>query len=178
MGADGGVYALDEPTGGLYLADVEHLLGLLDRLVDTGKSVIVISPIRWDGPCRLDHRLGPGHDGVQMVFGRHLCQLLLRSIHSHRPAPHGLRGYLTDVLADTGRKLPSPPPSGHDDALSYVVTETDAARHVGQECASAGSSFPTAGSFIELRPVDNPRRSNVTALRGRPPVCSLGDSRP
>src|SRR5690606_28891995 len=42
MGEKGGVYVLDEPTSGLHLADVEQLLGLLDRLVDAGKSVIVI----------------------------------------------------------------------------------------------------------------------------------------
>ncbi|MCJ7710886.1 MAG: ATP-binding cassette domain-containing protein, partial [Chloroflexi bacterium] len=42
MATDGGIYVLDEPTSGLHLADVEHLLGLLDRLVDAGKSVIVI----------------------------------------------------------------------------------------------------------------------------------------
>ena len=42
MGADGGIYVLDEPTSGLHLADLAQLLGLLDRLVDSGKSVIVI----------------------------------------------------------------------------------------------------------------------------------------
>jgi predicted ATPase len=42
MAEKGGVYILDEPTSGLHLADVEQLLGLLDRIVDSGKSVIVI----------------------------------------------------------------------------------------------------------------------------------------
>jgi excinuclease UvrABC ATPase subunit len=56
LGAEGGVYVLDEPTTGLHLADVEHLLGLLDRLVDSGKSVII------------DLGPGAGHDGGRVVF--------------------------------------------------------------------------------------------------------------
>ena len=94
MGADGGVYILDEPTTGLHLADVENLLGLLDRLVDSGKTVIVIEhhlAVVAHADWIVD--LGPhaGHDGGELVFcgtpaqlvaqpntltGQHLAQYL------------------------------------------------------------------------------------------------------
>ena len=67
----GGVYVLDEPTAGLHLADVEQLLGLLDRLVDSGKSVIVIShhqAVMAHADWIVDLGPGAGHDGGRIVF--------------------------------------------------------------------------------------------------------------
>ena len=71
MGDKGGVYVLDEPTTGLHLADVDQLLGLLDRLVDSGKSVIVIShhqAVMAHADWIVDLGPGAGHDGGRVVF--------------------------------------------------------------------------------------------------------------
>jgi excinuclease UvrABC ATPase subunit len=71
MAEKGGVYVLDEPTTGLHLADVDNLLGLLDRLVDAGKSVIVIAhhqAVMAHADWIIDLGPGAGHDGGRIVF--------------------------------------------------------------------------------------------------------------
>lgn len=71
MGEKGSVYVLDEPTTGLHLADVEQLLGLLDRIVDSGRSVIVIEhhqAVMAHADWIIDLGPGAGHDGGRIVF--------------------------------------------------------------------------------------------------------------
>ncbi|HEX3931675.1 MAG TPA: excinuclease ABC subunit UvrA [Nocardioides sp.] len=71
LGDKGGVFVLDEPTAGLHLADIEQLLGLLDRIVDSGRSVIVIEhhqAVMAHADWVIDLGPGAGHDGGELVF--------------------------------------------------------------------------------------------------------------
>ena len=71
MADKGGIYVLDEPTSGLHMADIDHLLGLLDRLVDSGKSVIVIEhhqAVIAHADWIIDLGPGAGHDGGRIVY--------------------------------------------------------------------------------------------------------------
>jgi excinuclease UvrABC ATPase subunit len=79
MAEKGGVYILDEPTSGLHLADVEQLLHLLDGLVDSGKSVIVIEhhqAVMAHADWIIDMGPGAGHDGGRVVFEGTPAQLV------------------------------------------------------------------------------------------------------
>ena len=79
MGDRGGILLLDEPTTGLHLADVEQLLGLLDRIVDAGKSVIVIEhhqAVMAHADWIIDLGPGAGHDGGRIVFEGTPAQLV------------------------------------------------------------------------------------------------------
>jgi excinuclease UvrABC ATPase subunit len=71
LGEKGGVYVLDEPTSGLHLADVQQLLALLDRLVASGTSVIVVEhhqAVMAHADWIIDLGPGAGHDGGRVVF--------------------------------------------------------------------------------------------------------------
>ena len=81
MATKGGTYVLDEPTTGLHLADVENLLGLLDRLVDSGKSVIVVEhnqAVMAHADHLIDLGPGAGHDGGRIVFEGTPAELIAR----------------------------------------------------------------------------------------------------
>ena len=106
MAEKGDVYVLDEPTTGLHLADVEQLLGLLDRLVDSGKSVIVIAhhqAVMARADWIIDLGPGAGHDGGRIVFEGTPADLV--AARSTLTGEHlaAYVGRLTPVLAGTER---------------------------------------------------------------------------
>jgi excinuclease UvrABC ATPase subunit len=81
LGEEGGVYVLDEPTTGLHLADLQQLLGLLDQLVEAGKSVIVIEhhlSVMAHADWIIDLGPGAGHDGGKIVFEGTPAQLVAK----------------------------------------------------------------------------------------------------
>lgn len=99
MADDGGVYVLDEPTTGLHLADLAQLLALLDRLVDAGRSVIVIEhhqSVMAHADWIIDLGPGAGHDGGRVVF-----QGTPRALVEARSTLTGqhLAAFLTDAVA-------------------------------------------------------------------------------
>ena len=104
MGEKGGVYVLDEPTSGLHLADVDHLLGLLDRLVDCRQvgHRHRASP-GGHGARRLDHRPRPRRRPRRRPdrLRGHARRPRRRPLHAHRRAPRGLRRRLTEALSRT-----------------------------------------------------------------------------
>ena len=104
MAEKGDVYVLDEPTTGLHLADVEQLLGLLDRLVDSGKSVIVIEhhqAVMAHADWIIDLGPGAGHDGGRIVFEGTPADLV--AARSTLTGEH-LAAYVGDLT--TGRRMP------------------------------------------------------------------------
>ena len=110
MAEKGDVYVLDEPTTGLHLADVEQLLGLLERLVDSGRSVIVIAhhqAVMAHADWIIDLGPGAGHDGGRIVFEGTPADLVAARSHPHRRASRGLRRHLTVPSRGCGRGISS-----------------------------------------------------------------------
>ncbi len=117
MGGDGSVYILDEPTTGLHLADVEQLLGLLDRLVDSGKSVIVIEhhqAVMAHADWIIDLGPGAGHDGGRIVFEGTPAEHLTPGPRGHRETSSltcfdsSLRSAVKHGLKDHSMASPEP----------------------------------------------------------------------
>jgi excinuclease UvrABC ATPase subunit len=104
MAEKGDVYVLDEPTSGLHLADVEQLLGLLDRLVDAGRSVIVIEhhhAVMAHADWIIDLGPGAGHDGGRIVFEGTPADLVA---HGSTPTGEHLAAYVRDTPAVAGAR--------------------------------------------------------------------------
>ena len=102
MSKKGAIYVLDEPTTGLHLADVDNMLGMLDRLVAAGNSVIVIEhhqAVMAHADWIIDIGPGAGHDGGAIVFEGTPARPDREGRHPHREAPEGVRRSLSEVSA-------------------------------------------------------------------------------
>ena len=112
MGEEGGIYVLDEPTTGLHLADLEQLLGLLDRLVDSGKSVIVIEhhlSVMAHADWIIDLGPGAGHDGGRIVFEGTPADLVAKRstlTGEHLAAFVGSRHKVAAMMSDSTERRP------------------------------------------------------------------------
>ena len=170
----GGVYVLDEPTSGLHLADVEQLLGLLDRLVDSGKSVIVIEhhqAVMAHADWIIDLGPGAGHDGGRIVF----------------------EGTPADLVASSRRSpaSTSPPTSAPDRAAARSVaawrggcsspnptsSRTTTSCAPGAKAGTGSAAISRATSCARCGGAS--RRSTTTRTRSRPASpASARSSRP
>jgi excinuclease UvrABC ATPase subunit len=120
MGAEGGVYVLDEPTTGLHLADLEQLLGLLDRLVDRGKSVIVIEhhlAVMAHADWIIDLGPGAGHDGGRIVFEGTPAELVAAGGSAREPNSAAKTTLTGEHLAAFIGGRPKAVPAGAPDPL-------------------------------------------------------------
>ena len=161
MGAEGGVYVLDEPTTGLHLADLEQLLGLLDRLVDSGKSVIVIEhhqAVMAHADWIIDLGPGAGHDGGRIVFEGTPADLV--AAKSTLTGEHLAAFVRRPALSALGVALAQP---GHR------VRAGAAAAPASAGCRAGGFSCRRADRFGRRRGAA--RRRAGRASRLRPPHC-------
>ena len=176
MAEKGGVYVLDEPTTGLHLADVEQLLGLLDRLVDSGKSVIVIEhhqAVMAHADWIIDLGPGAGHDGGRIVFeGTPADLVAARSTLTgeHLAAyvdPSGIEKRLaTSTESDRHghhdqRELP---PAGRPGRSRWPSIATPSASRSATTSATAGMRWITVG------PPTSPARRSCCTRRAPTPA--------
>ena len=150
MAEKGGVYVLDEPTTGLHLADVEQLLGLLDRLVDSGKSVIVIEhhqAVMAHADWIIDLGPGAGHDGGRVVFEGTPADLVA--------APRTLTGEHLAAYVGGRSAAPRTYPPPHGRASTQNSWPSALARHVHgtspwPTSRVGGAQPPAAGADLRL----------------------------
>ena len=169
MGAKGGVYVLDEPTSGLHLADVENLLGLLDRLVDSGKSVIVIEhhqAVMAHADWIIDLGPGAGHGGGRIVFegtpadlvadrstltGEHLAAYVGRLTRGPPYAPNSSRQALEALDRDRRSGPRSPVVGRHPEPLRRARDALRGQRPEPVLRVAEGPRDPGRGVVVEER---------------------------